>query len=1114
MCHQYVLILCLFSFFSSSYPHFLVLNASEPRINGAYLCSTGLKTRGSTGIICHHANKLFKLYSILVTKSNAELEKRLYIEGIDEKWHNGVNGNGDVKGKIYGSVWGTNTWKHLIKGEYDHSMSMIPLQTLSDVVKMSGLESLHQLSLPMLSHLTLMELHSRWDSLSEGNDDDKDSLYTLMEIISQKRGEERMKNKSVLSLSFQLSLAAECEYYVHIDNWERIGTCYQVMKDEIWSQKHSSKKKKNKKLTAYLPPVSSSASVLTCSYKFNHLTHHIVDADFRSEWGISEETSPNSDDHDLISCIHSVSKFSYALAILRNTFEISRVVSVLDFLPPPSHSIVDSDYNKKYKLNENDGDGYEPWRTWNYLFSLFLPTGSSSIPFVYSSKSCWELVNTLRNVHRRQSKRMHAVEEIFTSLCFSLDTEVKNRRTEWEEFSLSIDTIRSLVLSLLSTGNPEVSSTLVLNKINQYKNKNDDIVNEIHENSIEEEVHPNLRLLHSMILRENLGAADRTKGVSMHQSGDFYDTVGRIFHNSSSVRALSGYLPLIPISSDLMRNSDLFSLFISTAIQLGNPVILSTSSEDSLLEALILRLLLHQILVNTIEECRSSKELHNCHIDDPISSIGVRGIFLIAYQGLALTQRNLTLNLSPLQDYGLTVKHKSKLRDFSIPKLYKQLLKESQSIFPQQENVMTPETKEKVMSANIKVGFLSTFFFRHSVGKLLGRLIKSLALRNNGLEVYIIDTSEGMSNSQRIDVHDDISQSLKSSDGSIRWRTLSSSISSASSQLMDINLDILVFGDNYMDTLTAHLIMQRYAPVQILFWGHPFTSGYDSIDYFISSDVYETITGRGHRQEHIDEFSEQVVLFDSLTFALSPEPMHAELPTVSSSIDMKYHFLVEYAIQLDTFHDRLSKTFVEGKTFYVCMQSIMKMHPLFDTAIVEILERDETAIVILLSNEASPFWMNKLKSRLIHALSSPSSRSRVLFIPQLSSEEYKFVICNIADVNLDPFPFGGGITMTDSLLCTDQLVPIVSNGYLQSVHQLGRGINYRLSKLYADNFEANYMSGVIAFAQQAIELAHNGSASTEEMNLTHLVRRKLLEIHPIEVIEEWEQFLVKVYRGS
>ena len=50
------------------------------------------------------------------------------------------------------------------------------------------------------------------------------------------------------------------------------------------------------------------------------------------------------------------------------------------------------------------------------------------------------------------------------------------------------------------------------------------------------------------------------------------------------------------------------------------------------------------------------------------------------------------------------------------------------------------------------------------------------------------------------------------------------------------------------------------------------------------------------------------------------------------------------------------------------------------------------------------------------------------------------MLCS-ASISLDPFPFGGGVTLVDTLSCPSSTAPtVITAGPLQSVHQLGRGI--------------------------------------------------------------------------
>ena len=48
---------------------------------------------------------------------------------------------------------------------------------------------------------------------------------------------------------------------------------------------------------------------------------------------------------------------------------------------------------------------------------------------------------------------------------------------------------------------------------------------------------------------------------------------------------------------------------------------------------------------------------------------------------------------------------------------------------------------------------------------------------------------------------------------------------------------MLVFADLGMETRAATWAHARLAPAQVLFWGHPHTSGLPFVDYFVSSDA-------------------------------------------------------------------------------------------------------------------------------------------------------------------------------------------------------------------------------------------------------------------------------------
>lgn len=59
--------------------------------------------------------------------------------------------------------------------------------------------------------------------------------------------------------------------------------------------------------------------------------------------------------------------------------------------------------------------------------------------------------------------------------------------------------------------------------------------------------------------------------------------------------------------------------------------------------------------------------------------------------------------------------------------------------------------------------------------------------------------------------------------------------------LTDLSPDCVVFGEVMNEGLSYFLAQTRYAPIQIILMGAPVTSGFSTIDYFISGDRLEHV---------------------------------------------------------------------------------------------------------------------------------------------------------------------------------------------------------------------------------------------------------------------------------
>lgn len=265
------------------------------------------------------------------------------------------------------------------------------------------------------------------------------------------------------------------------------------------------------------------------------------------------------------------------------------------------------------------------------------------------------------------------------------------------------------------------------------------------------------------------------------------------------------------------------------------------------------------------------------------------------------------------------------------------------------------ETKNK----KIKILFHASQLSRkHSVYKDRHLIIKGLS-KNNKFDVYF-------------STFDDLNIDIKYTFGKAKHIKLTRKLSEIKKILLEKQFDILVYCEIGMDPTSYYMAHLRLATIQINTWGHSDTSGIDTIDYFISSKLYEL-----PYEESQKHYSEKLILHNSLCTVYENPLVNYDI----SKFKNRYHF-----------------GFTNDTIIYFCAQSLFKFNPIFDDYVINILESVPNSIILLLENSD--------KYKFIERFENKNISHRIKFSPFLSHFDY-LNLMNISDIILDIHPFGG-----------------------------------------------------------------------------------------------------------
>jgi predicted O-linked N-acetylglucosamine transferase (SPINDLY family) len=296
--------------------------------------------------------------------------------------------------------------------------------------------------------------------------------------------------------------------------------------------------------------------------------------------------------------------------------------------------------------------------------------------------------------------------------------------------------------------------------------------------------------------------------------------------------------------------------------------------------------------------------------------------------------------------------------------------------YPPAELAPPPQPGEPV-----RVGFVSSFFRNHSTWKLpVKGWLSQLDRRRFQLFGYHTAAQKDAETEAAVAMCDRFVQGPLSID---RWRA----------EILRDAPHVLIYPEIGMDPFTATLAAQRLAAAQCNSWGHPETSGFPTLDYYLSSDLMEPPEGQIH-------YTERLVRLPNLSVYCEP------------------------TVPPQTRFDRKDFGLSSTATVYWCGQSVYKYLPQFDEVFPRIAREAGDCQFVFIQYPLGTYITGLFRQRLNRAFGQFGLRSEdyCVFLPRLDQQDF-VAATGQCDIFLDSIGWSG---CNSTLECLPYDLPIVT----------------------------------------------------------------------------------------
>ncbi|HEX3096877.1 MAG TPA: tetratricopeptide repeat protein [Usitatibacter sp.] len=279
----------------------------------------------------------------------------------------------------------------------------------------------------------------------------------------------------------------------------------------------------------------------------------------------------------------------------------------------------------------------------------------------------------------------------------------------------------------------------------------------------------------------------------------------------------------------------------------------------------------------------------------------------------------------------------------------------------------------------LRIGFVGGIFRDCTAGRYFERWVTGLDARR--FERFVYHTSA---------IEDGFTERI--AQGADRYAALRSGALDVAARLAGDALDVIVHPEVGMMPLSYLLAALRLAPVQVAGWGHPVTTGSDTIDHYVTCGAMEPPDAARH-------YAERLIMLPGpgVDYAM-PEP-----PGPARREDFRLP---------------------PGGRVYTCAQSLFKIHPDMDALLAGVLEADPEGVLVLFQAPARAVTA-QLASRLQRALAARgiAARGQVKFLPRMGGAAFRRALA-ASDVVLDTVRWSGGNTSLDAIAAGTPVVTL------------------------------------------------------------------------------------------